>query len=444
LVAAGVGVAVVLAVALVVVFDRREATPAIGGPDPSVFGGSAARRVPETAVPLWSVDIEHDGDHWVDVVGRDLVVAAHAGAGTDPDTTDITVVALDALTGGQRWTTQFAADHPRDVRIIGTVDGVLVVEHPGELGPTATGIDVATGETRWADDVASSEGYVGLVGTPFLARLSSRSDRFVTLIDAVSGGEVGTIASDPPAADRLAGWSTDRRGNWYVIDDGVLVVHDLRVEPGEPTVVGSVDDASVWRVVVGDRLAVLDSSGSITFEGADASGPATLSDDVPAPVRALTPVSGSNFVVTAPRSIAGVSVEGDDIELAWSLNDGVVVAGHPVEGGALIQVATRGGAAMQLVDGVTGETVEHLTMVPGALQALAVAGDGFVALQSSGLGTKLTGFDLDGTERWSIPDSMPVVVGDRIVVRATSNEVPGDDSSTPPLQALRITAFGDE
>lgn len=441
-VSAGVALALALVVvAAVVVLDRRDATPSIGRPDPSVFGGPAARRVPGSATPLWSVDIAHDGEHWVDVVGRDLVVAAVAepvvGAGT-------TLVALDALTGEQRWTVQLAVD-PSDVRVIGALDDVLVLEQHGETGTTATGVDVATGETRWADDAAPSDGYVGLIGTPFVARLPPTSDRPVTLIEARSGAEVGTIASDFPITGRPPGWSSDRRGTWFVIDDGEVVGYDLRTELGEPTVIGSVDDVSPWRIVVDGGLAIADASGSIAFVGADTRTPVTVSDEVPGPVRSLTPVSDSNFVVTAPRSIAGVSVDGDIANVMWSRNDGEVVADHPVEGGTLLQVATRGGAAVQLVDGLTGDTVEHLTMIPGALQALAVAGNGFVALQASSFGSTLTGFDLDGTERWSIAGTRPVLVGDRIVVRATSNDVvdDDDDDAAPSSQQLRITVYGD-
>ncbi len=136
----------------------------------------------------------------------------------------------------------------------------------------------------------------------------------------------------------------------------------------------------------------------------------------------LIPVSGSNFVMTAPGSISGVVVEGDTRRVVWSRNDGAVVDQHPIDGGTLLQVATRGGAGMELVDGLTGRTVENLAMVPGALQALVVAGDGIVVLRPAVLGTGLVAIDFDGTERWSILGSEPVVVGDRIVVRATSTE----------------------
>jgi outer membrane protein assembly factor BamB len=421
--------------------------PVIERPDPSVFGGPAARRLPVDAATLWSVDIQDTGDHWVDVIGRDLVIAAvaepiatplDANAPAPPVTT---VVALDAPTGEQRWTLQLPA-HPRDVTVIGAVDEVLVLEQPGVIGPTVFGVDVVTGETRWSADAAPNDGHVGLIGTPFIARLPSSPDRFVSLIDAASGRDVGTIASDSTAIGRPGGWFTDRRGTWYVIDEGEVVAYDLRSELGEATVIGPVDDVSMLPIVVDDRLVVVDDSGSITFAGADARGAVTVSAGVPAPVRSLTPVSGSHFVVTAPGSIAGVVGEGDTVNVTWSHSEGAVVDEHPVEGGTLLQVATRGGAAMQLVDGANGETVENLTMLPGAMQALVVAGDGLVALRASDFGARLAGIDLDGTERWSIAGSAPVVVGDRIAVRATSNDVV-DEHSAPSSRQLRITAYGD-
>ncbi|HSP29512.1 MAG TPA: hypothetical protein VLN74_13250, partial [Ilumatobacteraceae bacterium] len=292
---------------------------------------------------------------------------------------------------------------------------------------------------------ALNDGHVGLIGTPFIARLPASPDRLVSLVDAVSGRDVGTIVSESTATGRPAGWSTDRRGRWYVIDGDEVVEYDLKAELGEATVIGRLDDVSTPRIVVDSRLAVVDESGAITIRGVGARGPLTVSADVPGPVRSMTPVSGSNFVVTTPGSIAGVSVEGDTADVTWSRRDGAVVADHPVEGGTLLQVATRGGAATQLVDGLTGETVEHLTMVPGALQALVVAGDGIVALRTSELGAELAGIDLDGTERWLIPGSMPVVVGDRIVVRATPIDAIDvvDENPAQPSQQLRITAYGD-
>ena len=137
-----------------------------------------------------------------------------------------------------------------------------------------------------------------------------------------------------------------------------------------------------------------------------------------------------------------MSVDGDTVNLTWSRDEGAVVDEHPVVGGTLLQVATNGGAGMQLVDGLTGETVEHLTMMPGALSALVVAGDGLVALRTSDFGAKLAGIDLDGRERWSIAGPQPVVVGDRIVVRATSDDVV-EANSAQISRRLRITVYGD-
>ncbi|HSP30126.1 MAG TPA: PQQ-binding-like beta-propeller repeat protein, partial [Ilumatobacteraceae bacterium] len=419
----GVGVILgLLAIAAVVVVDPLDSGPVIARPDPSVFGGPADRRLPGGAAPLWSVDLQSNGEHWVDVIGRELVLAAVAEPiatpldADGPSTPVTTIVALDAPTGEQRWTLRLPA-RPSEVAVIGAVEDVLVLEQPGVDGPTVTGVDVETGETRWSAEAALNDGHVGLIGTPFIARLPVSPDRLVSLVDAVSGRVVGTIVSESTATGRPAGWSTDRRGRWYVIDGDEVVEYDLKAELGEAMVIGRLDDVSTPRIVVDSRLAVVDESGAITIQAVGARSPLTVSADVPEPVRSMTPVSGSNFVVTTPGSIAGVSVEGDTADVTWSRTEGAVVADHPVEGGTLLQVATRGGAATQLVDGLTGETVEHLTMVPGALQELVVAGDGIVALRTSELGAELAGIDLDGTERWLIPGSMPVVVGDRIVVR---------------------------
>jgi len=286
-----------------------------------------ARRLPQSATELWSVDIEFTdddidddidevGDHWIEVIRRDLVVAAVAGtASSTVASPATTLVAFDALTGERRWTFPLDA-RPNDVAVVGAVGDVLVVEQPGEPSPTVTWIDMATGETRSPGDAAPNADQVGV-------------------IDALSADS-------------------------------------------------------------------------------------------------LIPVDGSNFVMTAPGSISGVVVDGDTQRVVWSRNDGAVVDLHPIDGGTLLQVATRGGAGMELVDGLTGETVENLAMVPGALQALVVAGDGIVVLRPAVLGTRLVAIGFDGTERWSILGSGPVVVGDRIVARATS--VDG---------LLRISAYGD-
>jgi outer membrane protein assembly factor BamB len=368
------------------------------------------------------------------VIRRDLVVASVVEPGASPTTR---VVALDALTGDERWTLRLAGVPPQ-VAVVGVVDDVLVLEEAGTDGPTLAGVDVTTGELRWSTGAAASDGHVGLAGTPFIARLPSSPDELVALIDATSGREVGAIRSDPTAAGRPGGWSTDGRGTWYMSVGGVVSAHDLRAELGEATVVARVGEASTPSLVVDGRLALVDDSGAITLQGVDGSSPVAVSAEVPTLARSLTPVSDLAFVVAAPGTITGVAVEDDAATVAWSQRGGsVVMDHHPVVGGSVIQLATQGGGAIQLVDGLNGESVEQLTMTPGALQALVVAGDGAVVLRSSATGVRLAGIDFDGTERWSIPGSEPVIVGDRIVVRATSS----DPSSAS--QRLRITAYGD-
>ena len=311
----GVGLGVTIVLAIVVAVVALDPLDAGSEPDQEVSTGSDQGRLPQGATELWSagIDLIDDvGDHWVEVIGRELVVAAVEGPVTPPVTR---LVAFDALTGEQRWTFPLDA-RPNDVAVVGAVGDVLVVEQRGEPSPTVTWIDMATGETRSPADAAPNAGQV-------------------------------------EAIDEL---STD------------------------------------------SRIAV----------------------------------SGSNFVVTSPGSISGVVVEGDTERVVWSRTDGAVVDQHPIDGGVLLQVATRGGAGMELVDGLTGETVENLAMVPGALQALVVAADGIVVLRPAVLGTRLVAIDFDGTERWSILGSEPVVVGDRIVARATSTDA-----------QLRISVYGD-
>lgn len=310
----------VLLVALVGVVVALDPLGVGGDPDQdvasdgTVVGGPDDRRLPQTVAELWSADIDVGddvSDHWVEVIRRDLVVAAVG----DRSGTGAALVAFDALTGEQRWTFPFDA-RPSDVVVVGAAGDVLVIEQAGAPSATVISIDMATGERRPAED-----------GSP--------------------------NADDGGAFDAL---SVDSR----------------------------------------------------------------------------MPVTGSSFVTTAPGSIAGVVVDGDTERVVWSRSDGAVVDQHPIDGGTLIQVATRGGAGMELVDGSTGETLENLAMVPGALQALVVARDGIVVMRPAAIGVRLVAIDFDGTERWAMLGSEPLVVGDRVVARATSLD-----------GQLRISAYGD-
>ncbi len=440
--AAAVVVAVVAALVVLDPFtvraptgDTEEEATVVGPPDRSVFAGAEDRRLPRTATELWTVEFDGVGDHWVEVIGRELVVVAiERPDSVDGQEPENALLGFDAITGEQRWTLPLVAG-ARDVAVVGSVDDLLVIEQPGVPGPIVAGIDMVTGEARWSTDALPNSGHVGLLGTRFVARLPAAPDRAVALIDASSGRVVAELDSDPDARGRPGGWVTDRRGTWYSIVDDVaqLVIASSELDPSTPV---GVDAGTVSPIVVGDRLVVADEDGSIVVVGSavgsDGPRPAAGSDDVPGPVRSFTAVSDSSFVVTAPGAIAGVVLEGDEVSLAWLRTQGVLADHHPVVGGTLLAVATRGGGAIELVDGRTGASVEQLVIVPGALQALEVAGDGYLALRTATLGTRVAAVGLDGIERWSILGPEPVEVGDRVAVRATSDET-----------TLRVVTSGD-
>ena len=76
-----------------------------------MFGGPEDRRLPRTATELWTVDLDDVGEHWVEVIGRQLVLVAAERPTAD---TSITLVALDARHG--RPTVDAAAGGPHRAR----------------------------------------------------------------------------------------------------------------------------------------------------------------------------------------------------------------------------------------------------------------------------------------------------------------------------------------
>jgi hypothetical protein len=412
--------------------DTEETAIVVGPPDRSVFAGPEDRRLPQAATELWTVEFDGVGDHWAEVIGRELVVVAiERLAGAERPEPDTALVAFDAVTGEQRWTLPLAAG-PSDIAVVGSVDDLLVLEQPGASGSIVAGIDMVAGEVRWFTDAQPNAGHVGLAGTRFVARLPVAPASAVTLLDATTGRELAELDSDPGARGRPGGWITDRRGTWYSVVDGEARLVIPNGELGTSASLGPVAVDAVTPIVVGDRLVVADGDGVVTVVGPDGRRTVIGAGDVPAAVRSLTAVSDSSFVVTAPGAIAGVTIDGDAARVGWSRRAGVLSDHHPVVGGTVLEVATRGGGAIELVDGRTGGTIEQLVIVPGSLQALEVAGDGYVALRPATLGTRLAGVGLDGTEQWSILGPEPVMVGDRVVVRATSSEA-----------TLRLAIYGE-
>jgi hypothetical protein len=150
----GAVVVVVTLVAVVVAVDP------LGTGDVPASEGPGDRRLPQSVTELWSVDIGDIGDHWVEVIGRDLVIAAVATIPPVATTSSVTtLLAFDALTGEQRWAFPIDA-RPDEVAVAGAVGDVLLVEQPVEQ-PTVIGIDMATGETlppaELTADIAISE-----------------------------------------------------------------------------------------------------------------------------------------------------------------------------------------------------------------------------------------------------------------------------------------------
>lgn len=411
-------------------------------PDSMVFGGPAARRLPERAEIMWSVELptdgDHHGDHWVDVVRDDVVLVAAATPPPPPSSSASSsavatqLVALDASSGERVWDTQLAAT-PGEVSLVGAVADVVVAAHPSRNGSTLVALDLDTGQVRWRVR-GDGDGAVGLVGTRFVAWVPAAGP--VSLVDAASGRQAGTIGGGTTQGGP-ATWSTDRRGRWFVPEGRRVVAYDLRDDVERAADVGRVRDATAPRAVVDGRLVTVDRSGEVQVDG---TGDGTRDGlrrvpGVPAPARSLSPVAGRSLVTSAPGSITGLELVGESATVTWSREQGVIVDEYPVEQGTILRVATRGGAGMELVDGRSGRTVEHLTIAPSALQSLVVAGDGVAVLRGSPSGSLIAGLGLDGSLRWSIPGAGPVAVGDGVVARA----VPvGEDSET-----LRVTAYGD-
>ncbi len=427
------------------------ALPVMASSDPTVFAGLAGRRLPAGATMLWSLDLRSDGEHRVEIVRDEVVLAMLESPGEMAGTT---ALALDAASGDRRWT-YASSVRPRDLTVIGSIDDIVIVEERVADGSTVVGLDLATGRPRWRSGTVANRGHVGLTGTSLIARVPPTSDRPASLIDAATGRAVGALPAADGGPGLPDGWSTDGRGTWYTAVEGDLVEYRLADGFAGGTRVATVSDA-VPPAVIDGLIVTVDEAGALAVVApGDAAQDDTAQDDaeqgdesrrpgpgesvagLPAPVQSVIPVSGSDVVVTAPGSFSGVTIVGDSVDVRWTRDDGVVVRTFPVAGGALLQVATRGGASMQLVDGVTGRTLEHLTMAPGALQALVVAGDGFLALRTSDFGVLLSALDLDGSERWSLSGSTPLAVGEGLVVRAT----PVNDAGAE--QALRVTAFGE-
>lgn len=464
--ALGIGTPVVLALAAaLVVIDRRgtgddptpdagQSTTADGAtdtagvvtepsatvvahPNRSVFGGPDARRLPARATLLWTVDVPSDHEHWIEVVGREIVVAAVAGppgaslpAGLpgSPGGSATSIVALEASDGAPRWTLTVAAD-VGDVSVVGSVDDVLVLEHPAAGGRTVTGVDIGTGEQLWTVAAAPNDGHVGLIGTRFVARLPSSPARLVLLVDATSGSVVGSIASDPDATGRPGGWSTDGKGAWYVAAEGQLLRYELSTGVGPSRVEGKVNDPSWPRMVVGDRIG---GAGAGDLVGEDGGSGESTADDRRSAVQFLMRQSGQNLVVTAPRTVPGTALPPDALTVRWLHAKGLVVGVHPVHDGALLEVAPQSGGRRTLVDDGTGDTVIRLATTTEVLRSLVVTGNGIAMPRTTEDRTEIAGLDLDGRERWTIEGPAPVVVGDGVVVRAT-----------PTPSHLRLTAFGD-
>lgn len=391
------------------------------------FAGADPARLPTDVEQRWSIELEElvatdrtrlfvDGSRTI-LALLDRSSATAEGAGV--------VVAVDAVTGVERWRLSFERGTP-SLRILGVLDGVAMIErlHPDDR--SIVGIDVDTGEELWARPVTEPGLNRVLDGTNVVTRIGVSDDAGLVFIDPGSGDEVGRVAGEL--------FSTDRLGRWYVRDGASIAELDLRRGWSPPTPLGRLVDPDVAvAAIVDGRL--LEAAGT-TLTVSDTTGGArtvanTLGELGPvASIRGVFPMAGPAFVLTTEATTYGAVLDDDGVQLRWEIN-GRVVNTIPTDRGLALLTASAGGTDLRVVDASTGAMITPLSLEPGSLDTLRLVANGVVVERPAVIGFERVGLDLDGERLWSLVGSGPVAIGDGLITDVA-----------PAVGGVRIIGYG--
>lgn len=396
------------------------------------FAGADERQLPDTASLLWQNDVDgvvaNDGSSIL-VDGRSLVVGIFdvnvdvipvGGAGS-------VMLGFDAATGEERWRTNLASDAGA-FSLLGVLDGTLVLELLDTENRSVIGFDASTGEQQWERATGDPGVHVILDGSSVITRVSFTVNARLTFIEPGSGSEVGRVPG------RL--FATDFLGRWYVRNDERVSLIDLRDGYSEPVEVGTLGVTDgVAATVVDGQIVVIDGAG-FARNSADATlSPLTISlgagVEPPLGIRRFSPMVGSTFAFSGSDTFFGAELVGDEVEVSWSV-DGGVIATSPTIRGLVFVVGAEGDLERRIVDGRTGTTLTTLGIADNAAEELISVGNGFVVKRRADLGFERVGLDLDGNEIWSLIGDGPISVGDRVVV-----------SYGPGESGASVVAFGE-
>lgn len=402
------------------------------------------RRLPDTATPLWSVELSSGGsspnntpialtarDH-VEVVDSRFVAVIHGPGVLERASLEL----FDAADGALLWSRDLPA-FPDTFAMMGVVDDVLLVQS-SLADVRVRAYDLADGSERWTRaegvgrfDVLGEAGtFEILTGTPLIARRPVVDDKPTLLLDAATGDEVGRLDGTVVGTDRLGGWHVDqgRRMVEYPLDDGFRAARVVDDTPSWPTERGAVVDGRLVQPDGGEIVVSRQEVVGITLAVVDSDTHGVGAPDV---VSAVTAMSGPTMLLTGAGDTIGAELIGNVVRPYWR-RPGAVQSTHPTLRGDLVLLATRGGAQQELLDGRTGSVVFALSITPGAFDALEVVGNGIVARRASPIGERIAALDLDGDERWSLLGGEPLAVGDGLVARVTDRD-----------DGRRLTLYGD-
>ena len=303
-----------------------------------------------------------------------------------------------------------------DVRIIGVLDEVAVVEGFGLDDRSLIGLDIGTGSVRWARPTEGPGDYVVLAGTPLIGRLSFTGSPRITVIERRSGADVGDIPGRFLATDHL--------GPWYVRSGDSVSELDLRDGWNPPTVFAQPTNQASEAVTVVDGRLVEIREGAIASRPDDAPfEPLTLTlrssagIEPPSSFQRLSAFAGSSFLIAGDGAVFGANLDGDTIDIRWR-SAGTVVDTVASDRGLTLVIARDGGAEQRVVDGSTGRTVTRVPLLPAAIETLQVVGNGVVVKQPAAIGSERVGLALGGNRMWSLVGEGPLAIGDGIVVVA--------------------------